>query len=220
MSSKLAPAGEPLRAAAVIPRGVQRKGAPARADFENTIFRSQTQLAADPVELLHLGLFQGIAGVAVDRAGVDHIPVEKEAEEIVAQVVVRLNIAAAARHRIAVHAMAQPMEEAACQGRQGVAAFQFGKIARGQAHHRHRIRRGPISVNVGISGGIVASPQHAGKEALVVNHEGSLQAGAVFAEPVGAFRADYFQRSVAHVFQYAEYRFAGKTRGHDCLVTS
>ena len=45
-------------AASVIAGGVQRKRTPSGTDFEDVIVRSQTQFAADPVELLHLGFFE------------------------------------------------------------------------------------------------------------------------------------------------------------------
>ncbi len=80
----------------------------------------------------------------------------------------RLNIAAAAHDRIAIHPMPQPVEEAVGERKKRVAAFQFRKIARGQTHHGDWVRRRPVAVHVGISGGIVATPQHSGKETLVV----------------------------------------------------
>jgi hypothetical protein len=46
-----------------------------------------------------LGFFERIVGVPEDGAGIDHVPVQKEAEEIIAQIVVRLNITAAAHDR-------------------------------------------------------------------------------------------------------------------------
>ncbi len=116
--------------------------------------------------------------------------------------------------------MAYPVEEAVGERKKRIAAFQLGKIARGQAHHGDRVWRRPVAVHVGISGGIVATPQHSGKETFIVDGDGSPQARARFAEQVSTFRADHFQCAVAHVFQHPEYSFPRKTHAHVRFVTS
>ena len=212
--------GSGCHAATVIAGGVQRKGSPTSTDFEDVIFGSQAQLATDPVELLLLGFFERIIGVLVNRAGVDHVAVQKEAEEIVVQVVVRLDIAAAASQRIAVQSMTHPMEEAADQGKKRIASFELGKIVSAKAYHRNGIWRGPVAIDIGIPRCIVTSPQNPGKETLVVNGNGRPQAGARFPKEVGLFRADHFQRAVAHLLQHPEYSFSRKTCTHVHLVSS
>ena len=147
---------------------MQGKGTPASTDFEDVIVRSQPQFTADPIELLDLGLFERVVGMLVDRARIDHIAIQEQAEEIVAQIVVRLNIAAAAHDRIAIHPMAQPVKETVGERKKRVAAFQFRKITCGQTHDGHWVRRRPVAVHIGISGGIVATPQHSREETFVV----------------------------------------------------
>ena len=79
---------------AVLARHVQREGAPSAAGFDDLLAGPEHQLAADVVELRALRLLQrGVRRVVV-RAGVDHLLVEPQAVEVVAQVVVMLDVAA------------------------------------------------------------------------------------------------------------------------------
>ena len=79
---------------AVFAGGDEREAAPAAADLEDVVARAEAKLVADPAELPQLCLLQGVALLLEDRAGVRHRLVEKEAEELVAEVVVVLDVAA------------------------------------------------------------------------------------------------------------------------------
>ena len=99
--------------AAIIARGMQGKGAPARSYLQHTILGLQFQLPADAIQLLELGCFKRVLGGFVPGAGVNHALIEEEPEKLVAQVIVRMNIAAAALNRVRSEAVAEAVSEAA-----------------------------------------------------------------------------------------------------------
>ena len=78
---------------AVVLGHVQRQRAPAAARFDHRFAGREAQLAADVVELRCLRLLQRHRGVGKIGAGVDHVPVEPELVEIVADVVMVVDIA-------------------------------------------------------------------------------------------------------------------------------
>ena len=72
----------------VLTRGVDRKAAPAAADIEHTLTRSQLELRRDQVELRALRFLERRCAARKDRAAVGHRLVEEEREKVVADVVV------------------------------------------------------------------------------------------------------------------------------------
>ena len=73
-------------------RHVQGQGAPPAAGLDDPLTRPEHQLAADVVHLGPLRLLQRGLGRVVVRAGVDHLLVEPQPVEVVAQVVVVLDM--------------------------------------------------------------------------------------------------------------------------------
>ncbi len=97
---------------------VCREAAPAGADFEHVVLRSQLEFPADAIELADLCLLQSIVGAFVISARVGQAAVQEEAIEVVAQVVVIRDIATAAGLRVTAAAMLDKVSEPA-EGRQG-----------------------------------------------------------------------------------------------------
>ena len=77
---------------AVALRGAKDQRTPAAADVEELLARVQHQLAADVIELLHLGLVERIRLAAEIRARIDHAFVEPEPIEGVRDVVMMLDV--------------------------------------------------------------------------------------------------------------------------------
>ena len=75
---------------------MDRERAPTRPDFQQVVGLLQVQLSAEAVVLGRRGLGQGGLGSLEDTAGVGHGLVQKKGVEVVAQVVVGLDVAAAA----------------------------------------------------------------------------------------------------------------------------
>ncbi len=90
-------------AAAVLPGGMDGERAPAAADLDEMVVGAQLELAADPVELRELGLVQRHPRLLEQRARVGHRLVEEEPEHVVAEVVVRRDVAACPSPRVARH---------------------------------------------------------------------------------------------------------------------
>src|SRR5690606_5814433 len=83
--------GHAVGANAIVLRRMAQERAPAAADVEEGLARTQPQLAADQVELVPLRLLERVGPVAEVRARIDHLAVEKQRVEGVADIVVKLN---------------------------------------------------------------------------------------------------------------------------------
>ena len=81
-------AGDPR---AVVAGCHQREAAPAATDLEHVVAGSQAQLLADCAQLALLRLLERVA-LLPERAGVGHRVVEEEPVEVVAEVVVVLDV--------------------------------------------------------------------------------------------------------------------------------
>ena len=71
---------------------MQSHCAPAGSDFQNMISRLQTKLAAKTVNLLNLGVLERSFFALVNSRGVDHLFVQEQPEEIVAQIVMFMDV--------------------------------------------------------------------------------------------------------------------------------
>src|SRR6266566_349236 len=95
-------------AASVVAGGVNRKAAPSRANFEQMIVRAKIEFAADSIYFGDSRFLERRIGTGKDRARVHQGGVEDELEEIVAEVVVRGDVALTARPGIAIEVVQQP----------------------------------------------------------------------------------------------------------------
>src|SRR5207302_10647684 len=71
----------------------------AAANVEQSLSRLQPQLAADHVHLVALGLLQRVAPVGEVAAGVLHLRIEEQLVEIIAEVVVELDVVSVVSRR-------------------------------------------------------------------------------------------------------------------------
>jgi hypothetical protein len=126
-------------ATAASPRGVDGEAAPARADLEHVVLGPDLEPLADPVELGHRGLLERHALVLEERAGIHHRRVEHAAEQVVADVVVKGDIATAALPGAAVERRANPLMGRPQRGRAGAHAIDEDRVARGETNHRHEV---------------------------------------------------------------------------------
>ena len=81
---------------------MQGKAAPAGADLEHVVRRAELELATDEVELGARSVGEGHVRALEQRARVHHGLVEHQPEEIVAEIVVRGDVAPAAGPGVAV----------------------------------------------------------------------------------------------------------------------
>ena len=84
----------------VVGRRVPDQRPPAAADVQEALARAQAQLAADQVQLLLLGLVERRLRAGEIGARVDHVAIEPEPVEVVADVVVVADRLAVARPRV------------------------------------------------------------------------------------------------------------------------
>ncbi len=80
--------------AAIVLGGVDCHAAPAGADFQQVIVWAQLQLAADPIQLVELGVVQIVAVRREDCRRVHHAVVQQAREQLVAKIVVGADVAA------------------------------------------------------------------------------------------------------------------------------
>ncbi len=73
---------------AIVPGRPARQTAPAAADVEQGLAGLETELPADEVQLAGLSVLQRLVRVGVTGAGVDHLRVQEEAVEVVADIIV------------------------------------------------------------------------------------------------------------------------------------
>ena len=136
--------------ATVVPGSVNREPAPAGTDLEQVITRLQVEFAADNIELVQRGFIQ--IGV---RAGkycrrVHHFRVEKQREEIVAEVVMARNVFACLFFRIAIEPVGKLVAQALDEWFFVIHLVQEIDINRHQAHDVDEVRCRPFAQHVGL----------------------------------------------------------------------
>src|SRR5919204_271786 len=120
--------------------------APAAADLEQVVGRAQVELGADGPQLVQRGLLERRALRREDRRRVHHPLVEEQLEQLVAEVVVGGDLAAAAGDRVAPTCH----DARGRQQRQQPAAGTVERlaVARRQAHERDEVGAVPHAVHV------------------------------------------------------------------------
>src|SRR5689334_10094797 len=108
---------------------MQRKPAPARADLQQVIARLQVELAAHPIELFCRSRCKRLIGCCKDRAGVCERFVQPEPEELVAQVIVRADVAPTSDACVVAEPMQDPLRLPRDPGRPGVETICGGAVA-------------------------------------------------------------------------------------------
>jgi hypothetical protein len=156
-------------AASIVLCRVHREAAPAGADLEEVIALVQFERVAYAIELGACGFFERHIGPVKDQARVGHRLVEEELEELVAQVVVILDVAPTAAARVApervTYARKSSADTGQASGRSGARLI--------RAHERAKdfgqVRAAPMTVEKGARRAELALRQHALVEAPVVH---------------------------------------------------
>ena len=130
------------------PCGVHREATPAGADFDRVVVRPQPQLVADAVQLAGRCGFQGVVVARIQRGGVHQVFGQEQPEEVVAQVVMRGDVAARAIAGIAaqcVPAAHRPPTDAC-----GPALHRIQQVAVAyqQLHQADQVGAVPLAVHV------------------------------------------------------------------------
>ena len=137
-------------AAAARAGGVQRQRAPARADLQQVVGRLQVELVVDQLELGHRGLLERHPRPLEQRAGVHHRRVEHPLEEVVAEVVVGLDVLARAPRRVAHERLARAQVRLAHRGEPAARGVELVDVAGGDAQHGGQVRGVPEPLRVGL----------------------------------------------------------------------
>src|SRR5579862_7522778 len=155
--------------ASVSGRSMDRKAAPARPDLEQMILRAQRELAADGVELGDLGFVQRHLLVRENAARIRHGLIEHELVELVAEIVVRVDIAHAPRATVAIHGVKQPLHRSV-EARPGtLEALQHLPVAHQDAYERGEVIATPESADIGFAGSDRTAECGIGEELRVID---------------------------------------------------
>ncbi|KAG1536927.1 hypothetical protein G6F50_014958 [Rhizopus delemar] len=103
--------------AAIVRSGMHGEAAPAGADLHHAIARAEPQLLADAVQLAPRGQFERFAFIGEQRRGVHQVRRQEQGEEVVAEIVVRGDVAAAAFTAVAAQAVPAAQQPTADAGR-------------------------------------------------------------------------------------------------------
>ena len=139
---------------------VDGEAAPASADLQQMILGPQAQLPAQELELGGGGDIERCRRLLVERARVHHALVEEEAEELVAEVVVRGDVAGAATARIA-PPMVLPAIEAGCEAALAVHGLLGASTVRHESHQSDEVVAVPVAVDIALRRAQDAAEDHA-----------------------------------------------------------
>jgi hypothetical protein len=151
-----------------------------------------------------LRALQRIFGVRKNRSRIDHLLIEEQSVEVVAEIVVVTDVPPAARERIRAQAMPDPGRQATKQVRRGKGGVHQAEIPHRQTHQPHEIRRGPVAVHEGLAHSDVGAADRPDKEPFVVDHRHGAQLGRRVAEGMGFVGTDDLEIAALHIAQRAE----------------
>jgi hypothetical protein len=137
---------------AVFPRGMQRESSPSGADFEHPVAALEIELAAHMVELPHRSFVKRHVRALEDRARIHHRRIEEQCEELVADVVVRADVAPAAAARVARGGVQHRAHRSRETGPRAIHAVDHVAIAEQDAHQRGQVVAAPVAGNIGLAG--------------------------------------------------------------------
>ena len=120
----------------------QRERAPAAADLEDVVVRAELESLAHPAQLAPLSVRERLVVVLEDRARVGHGLVQEEREEVVAEVVVGLDVPA---RREQSRAAVEPRPRLREATPPGMALGARAGVAQEQLEQRHEIVRVPLA---------------------------------------------------------------------------
>ena len=139
---------------------VQRERAPARSDLEHTIPRTEVELLTDALELRDLRLLERHPLLLEERTRVAHRRIEHPLEQLVAEVVVRGDVAPAPALRAATQKRPGPLQRPPQRRETRAQPVQAAGVARSEPDQRHQIGRVPQALGKGLSHSAAAVQQH------------------------------------------------------------
>ncbi len=201
--------GDPAPVAA---GGVQREPAPAGADLEHVVAGAEVELAADPVVLRDGCLGQRRLLVFEDAAGVGQGFVQKELVELVSQVVVREDVAAASPARVLVERVRELQDRGGEAREPLVHAPEELRLPGEYAQQRREVVRRPEPGHEGLGRPDRAAEKAIPVEPLVVDGQGRLERGpaGVKAERAALGTVDKREPSMLELFEKGEQNAARK----------
>ena len=166
-------------AASVVFGRVNRKPAPSRSNLDQVIGRAQLELAADAIDLRQRRLLERRVGALEDRARVHQGAIENQLEEIVAEVVMRRDVALAAGFGVAIQVVEEAADGTGQAREAAVHALHHVAVANHDLHERGQIVRRPRAGHVRFAGADTAGEREVGIEAAVPDTDGGAQIGLV-----------------------------------------
>ncbi len=184
--------------AAIVPGGMDRETTPAGADFHHAVAGFELQLLADAVQLAPRGRFEWFGLTGEQRRRVHQVRRQEQGKEIVAQVIVRGDVAAAALTAVPAQAVPAPQQPATHAGRATLHAVQQVAIAYQQPDQCHQIITVPFALDVAFTCAHTALRCNLAIEPRVIDGDGDMQFATGIAQPDLAQCVTYAQATVAH----------------------
>lgn len=124
---------------------------PARADFDHAVPRLEIELAADALQLGDRGFLERHLQVLENPTRIHHRGIEKQLKKIIAQVVMRLNVAAAAAARVARHPVQRLLQRHSKSRETRFHTVQYLAVLQQDAHQRRQIIHAPVALHIGLA---------------------------------------------------------------------
>ena len=148
--------------------GFDGEATPAAADFENVVVGLDVGESDELVDFGFLGVGEGLIGVLEEGGGVEHgFGVEKGLVEVVAEIVVGLNVFSAAGFGVSVGGVREEVEEAFGPAAVDAAFFQRVNVVNEEAKQSGEVGGVPVVVGIGFSESNVARKDDLGEEGVV-----------------------------------------------------
>ena len=148
--------GRAGHAATVVSGGMDREAAPAGTDLDHMMLGAQIQFAADQVQLGDRGLVKVVCPGPEHARRIGHALIQKQPEQIVAQIVVILDIPAAAAPGIGPEEMTQPVFERGQAGRPLFQPIHLRAVGDQDAKQGLQAGAGPEPAPVGVGRAVAA----------------------------------------------------------------
>jgi hypothetical protein len=150
-------------------RCINGKTAPAAAYLEDRIALAQIELAANPVELCRGGIVQGsVLGIEV-RARVHHFFVQPKLVKVIAKVVVRCDVPAAAPAGVSIQCVIRLSDRRAEERQSGIQFFQNVPVADQDSQQVAELGVIPVSKHERFSGAHRAAERYRAVEPRILN---------------------------------------------------
>ncbi len=200
--------------AAMVDRGIQRHAAPAGTDLQQMIVGLQIELRADALQLVQLGLLQALLGRGEHGRRVHHGRIEEALEQLVAQVVMRGDIALRTGAGVAVEPV-QRLDHRLAEQRQRAAldAVQHIQVGNEQADHGGQVRAGPVTMDVRLARADGAACGHQSPETGIEHMDLGLQRACQVTEQLLLVPVVQRQLTVTQLVQLMQHGAAQQAGG-------